>query len=293
MSGQLKEVRLRIASVKNTQQITKAMKMVAAAKLRRAQDAIVRMRPYSTKLEGILQNIVSSQDDGVEIAYAMEREVKSALIVLFTSDRGLCGGFNSNLIKTAKAAIKEQYASLNTKDIHVITVGRKGEQSFGKLDYSLDTTHTGLMSDISFANSAVVAETVMADYLAGKYDVVELVYSQFKNAASQIFTTERFLPIAKVEAKEGSSPEVDFIFEPGRKEIIESLLPKILKTQLFKALLDTNASEHGARMTAMDSATENANEMLKELRISYNRARQAAITTELTEIVAGAAALEG
>ena len=292
MSGQLKEVRTRIQSVTSTQQITKAMKMVSAAKLRRAQDAIIRMRPYSLKLSELLSNLVASLQGDVEIEYAKERDVKTVLIVLITSDRGLCGGFNSTLIKMTRGLIDEKYRG---KQVHLLLSGNKGYGFFKKFDYPANTDYVNIFSDLTFENAAKAADFIMESFANAEYDHVDLVYSQFKNAATQIFTAEQFLPIAKLDPEEGEggSNRVEFIFEPNKAEIVEYLVPKILKTQLFKALLDSNASEHGARMTAMDKATENASEMLRDLKISYNRARQAAITTELTEIVSGAAALEG
>lgn len=293
MSGQLKEVRTRIQSVISTQQITKAMKVVSAAKLRKAQEAIVRMRPYSLKLSELLSNLVASLQGDLEIEYAREKEVNNVLIVLITSDRGLCGGFNSNLIKLARTLIEKKYQG---KQITLLFLGSKGYRVFKKFEFATHTDYMDIFSDLTFEKAAEAATYIMDSYTKGEYDHVDLVYSQFKNAATQTFTAEQFLPIAKIEPAEGeeeSNNKVDFIFEPDKKDIIKHLIPKILKTQLFKALLDSNASEHGARMTAMDKATENANELLRDLKISYNRARQAAITTELTEIVSGAAALEG
>lgn len=292
MSGKLKEVRERISSVKSTQQITKAMKMVSAAKLRRAQDAITAMRPYSIKLSEILNNILVSQEGALNLDLSQEREVNSALIVLFTSNRGLCGAFNSNLIKKAKELINTQYSHLPAANIHVLTIGRKGLQQFNKLDYSVIKEYANLLDDVNFEDTAKAAEFAINGFKAGKWDKVDLVYSEFKNAATQLIDAEPFLPLAKQETSEEVTATADFIFEPNKEEIIKVLIPKILKTQFYKALLDTNASEHGARMTAMDKATENAEELMRDLKISYNRARQAAITTEITEIVSGAAALE-
>lgn len=294
MSGKLKEVRERISSVKSTQQITKAMKMVSAAKLRRAQDAITQMRPYANKLKEILNNILLSQEGAVSLNLSAEREVNNVLIVLFTSDRGLCGAFNANLIKKALQVIRTRYSHLPAQNVHILTVGRKGEQYFSKTDNEVIKKYTALLQDITFENTAEAAQFAMDGFLAGDWDKVELVYSEFKNAATQLIEAEDFLPLVPKPSEDAdTNAEVpDFIFEPNKEEIIKVLIPKILKTQFYKALLDTNASEHVARMTAMDKATENAEEMLRELRISYNRARQAAITTELTEIVSGAAALE-
>jgi F-type H+-transporting ATPase subunit gamma len=297
MAGQLKEVRNRIKSVISTQQITKAMKMVSAAKLRRAQDRITQMRPYSQKLSEMLSNIVSAAEGDVNVDLSVAREVKNALVVVMTSDRGLCGAFNTNINKTALQLIRTKYAALNPKNVHVLCIGKKSAQFFKKYSYNVIETHIELYANLKFDAVAALAEELMAAYSAKQYDAVDMVYSQFKNAATQIFTAEQYLPIAKVSEVVGQatskSTKADFIFEPTQAEIIETLMPKILKVQLFKGLLDTNASEHGARMTAMDKASENANEILKNLKISYNRARQAAITTELSEIVAGAAALQG
>jgi F-type H+-transporting ATPase subunit gamma len=219
-----------------------------------------------------------------------QREVKKALVVVFTSDRGLCGAFNTNVNKKAKALIEEQYS--NT-DVTVMAMGKKASQFFKKLDVNLNDKYAELITSFDFETVADIAEEIMAAFENKEYDKVDLVYAQFRNPAVQFFVSEPFLPIMPTENEEEESNSVDFIFEPNRESIIKTLVPKILKTQLFKALLDTNASQHGARMTAMDNATENAEELLKELKISYNRARQAAITTELTEIVSGAAALEG
>jgi len=294
MAGQLKEVRSRIKSVISTQQITKAMKMVSAAKLRRAQDRITQMRPYSQKLSEMLSNIVTATEGDVAIDLSVAREVQNVLLVVMTSDRGLCGAFNTNVNKAALNSIRTKYAHLSEKNIHIMTIGKRSLQFFKKHSYNVIETYTELFANLNFEAVASIAEGVMQDYNNKKFDAVELVYSQFKNEGTQIFTAEQFLPISKVADISGnkSSSKADFIFEPEKNEILETLIPKILKTQFYKGLLDTNASEHGARMTAMDKASENANEILKNLRISYNRARQAAITTELSEIVAGAAALK-
>jgi F-type H+-transporting ATPase subunit gamma len=293
MPGQLKEVRNRIKSVSSTQQITKAMKMVSAAKLRRAQDKIVQMRPYSQKLSAMLQNIVSGEKD-IEIKLAAERPIQKVLVIIMTSDRGLCGGFNANLIKTAKQHINTKYNQLN-KDGHVtvMCIGKKGNDVFKKT-HATNTDNLTLYSNIVFSAVSAAAESIMSSYIAGIYDKIDIVYSQFKNAATQEFKAEAFLPVPKtVNNAASTATTTDFIYQPSKTQLIDDLVPKILKTQFYKCLLDTNASEHGARMTAMDKATENANELLKSLKITYNRARQAAITTELTEIVSGAAALEG
>lgn len=294
MSGQLKEVRLRIASVTSTQQITKAMKMVSAAKLRRAQDAILQMRPYSQKLQEMLSNIVSGLGDDMSIKLAEEREPARILLIPITSDRGTCGAYNANVIKAAKQVIEDKYkAQYEAGNVTILPVGKKGYEYFDRHGYKVVADFWNLFSDFTFENVKHVAQYAQEGFLAGEYDKVELVYSQFKNAATQVFVSEPYLPIPKVEKEEGDNIQSDFIFEPSKEALIEELMPKILNTQVFKAMLDANASEHGARMTAMDKATENANELLRNLKISYNRARQAAITTELTEIVSGAAALQG
>jgi F-type H+-transporting ATPase subunit gamma len=293
MSGALKEVRNRIKSVQSTQQITKAMKMVSAAKLRRAQDAILQMRPYAQQLQSMLSNIVSNSDGDVSMALAAERHVEKVLIIVVTSDRGLCGGYNSNLIKLAKQVMNEKYPAQAAKgNVKFLPIGKKGYEHFTKNDFGVIDAYWDIFTGLSFSKVQAAAKYATNAFATKEFDAVELVYSEFKNAATQVFVDEPFLPIKKVEKKEGQK-KADFIFEPGKDVLIKELMPKILNTQLYKAVLDANASEHGARMTAMDKASENANEMLKSLKISYNRARQAAITTELTEIVSGAAALNG
>ncbi|RYY21139.1 MAG: ATP synthase F1 subunit gamma [Chitinophagaceae bacterium] len=294
MAGQLKEVRNRIKSVQNTQQITKAMKMVSAAKLRKAQDNIVQMRPYARKLQEVLSNIVSNSDgDAGGSGLAQERPIEKVLLIVITSDRGLCGAYNANIIKMAKLAIREKYTTQAAKGNVVIwTIGKKGYEHFLKNKFNVDPTYRDIFLKLNFENVQACSQAAVKAFEKKEFDVVELVYSEFKNAATQKFTVERFLPIPKIQAKEGAK-KVDFIFEPEKEQLIAELMPKILNTQLYKAVLDANASDHGARMTAMDKATENANELIKSLKISYNRARQAAITTELTEIVSGAAALQG
>jgi F-type H+-transporting ATPase subunit gamma len=293
MSGALKEVRNRIQSVKSTQQITKAMKMVSAAKLRRAQDAIIQMRPYAKKLQEMLSNIVSSSGGDVNMALTTVRPVEKVLVIVITSDRGLCGGYNGNLIKLAKVVLNEKYANQTLKgSSEILPLGKKGFEHFTKNKFKVIDQYWDIFSQLTFEHVAAVSKFAMDAFEKGYVDAVELIYSEFRNAATQKFTVEQFLPIKKTEQKKGEA-KADFIFEPDKKVLIEELMPKILNTQLYKAILDAHASEHGARMTAMDKATENAEELLKSLKISYNRARQAAITTELTEIVSGAAALQG
>ena len=293
MSGQLKEVRNRIKSVQSTQQITKAMKMVSAAKLRRAQDAIVQMRPYAQKLQEMLSNIVSNAEGEVGGSLAKDRGNEKVLLIVITSDRGLAGGYNANIIKLAKLTIEEKYKAQRQKsNVTIWNVGKKGYEGLSRADYKTNADFKDVFLSLSFETVQAVSVAAVKAFENKEFDVIELVYSEFKNAATQRFVVERFLPIPKLEKKEGVK-KADFIFEPAKEELVAELMPKILNTQLFKAILDAHASEHGARMTAMDKASENANELLKGLKISYNRARQAAITTELTEIVSGAAALQG
>jgi F-type H+-transporting ATPase subunit gamma len=293
MSGQLKEVRLRIQSVTSTQQITKAMKMVSAAKLRRAQDAILQMRPYTQKMQEMLGNIVSSLSGDMHLPLAEERSAERVLIIPITSDRGTCGAYNSNVIKAAIKTIDAKYPTQKAKgNVTILPMGKKGYEYFQRHGYKLVDDFWNMFADLGFDNVKRAAVYAQEAFLRKEYDRVELVYSQFKNAATQIFVSEPYLPIPKVEVTENTK-QTDFIFEPSKEVLIEELMPKILNTQVYKAILDANASEHGARMTAMDKATENAAEILRSLKISYNRARQAAITTELTEIVSGAAALNG
>jgi F-type H+-transporting ATPase subunit gamma len=293
MSGALKEVRNRIKSVQSTQQITKAMKMVSAAKLRRAQDSIQQMRPYAKKLHEMLANIVNNTELEVGGNLTEARHVEKVLLIVITSDRGLCGGYNANLVKLAKQTIVENYGAAHAKkNITIWNIGKKGWESLSKQGFNTNADYKDIFLHLNFENVQACAKAAAQAFINREYDVVEIVYSEFKNAASQLFKVERFLPIPKVEKKAGAV-KADFIFEPNQAELVMELMPKILNTQLYKAVLDANASEHGARMTAMDKATENAGELLKTLKISYNRARQAAITTELTEIVSGAAALQG
>ena len=301
MSGQLKEVRNRIGAVMSTQQITKAMKLVAASKLRKAQQRITQMRPYANKLYDILGNIVAATEGDINIDYAKVRLVEKVLLVVVTSDRGLCGGFNSNVAKLAKQTAKEKYpAQYKAGNITLMFVGAKGLATLGKeAFFSYNKDYADLFSRLTFDNSLQAAEYLMSAYENKQFDAIEVIYNRFKNQITQIPSVEQFLPIQKLntqpekeKSEESSKMRPDFIFEPDRVKIMDELVPKILKTQFFRYLLDSNASEHGARMTAMDNATENAEELLRDLRITYNRARQAAITTEITEIVSGAAALE-
>lgn len=290
----LKEIRIRIGSVNTTQQITKAMKLVAASKLKRAQDRITQMRPYSEKLNEILSNLMSSLDSSSSVAYNTKREVKKVLLVVITSDKGLCGGFNANIIKTTRRLLAETYADpYKAGNVTLLCIGKKGYDYFKK-DTNLQfvTDHVSMMSKLSFQTSQQISESLMKHFLDANYDAIDLVYSQFKNAATQIFTVERFLPVEPANVSAKSNKKADYIFEPQKGQLLEELVPKILNTQFYKALLDTNASEHGARMVAMESATNNANELMRNLKIVYNRERQANITKEILEIVGGAAALE-
>lgn len=294
----LKEVRERITSVKSTQQITKAMKMVAAAKLRRAQQAIVEMRPYSNKLSAMLSNILSNLEGDVETSFGVERPIKNALVVVITSNRGLCGGFNSNVSKLAIELAHEKYSKeYEAGNLTYLFIGKKGydylKSRVTKAHFNTEYLEI-VGKDFDFEDSANVATVLMDAFEAGDYDAIDIVYGQFKNAAIQNYTVEQFLPVAKLEVEEGSQSDekADFIFEPNKEDLLEYLVPTILKTQLHKTILDSNASEQGARMTAMDKASENAEELLKELKINYNKARQEAITAEISEIVGGVAALE-
>ncbi|MCH7413981.1 ATP synthase F1 subunit gamma [Belliella sp. R4-6] len=287
----LKEVKERINSVVSTQQITKAMKMVAAAKLRRAQDKITQMRPYSQKLTVILNNVSAASDGQADIVFAEKREINNVLVIPITSDKGLCGAFNTNVLKASSFAVNNQFAD---KNITILPLGKKAFEFFKKRGYNVIDTYYQIFSDVSFENVKLAAEFAMVEFAKGNYDKVVLVYNHFKNVATQEVITENFLPmISESEGLDTKSSDTDYILEPSREYIIEELVPTSLKIQFFKAVLESNASEHGARMTAMDKATENAGELLKELRLMYNRTRQAAITNEILEIVAGANALGG
>lgn len=293
MAG-LKEVRERIKSVKSTQQITKAMKLVSASKLKRATNRITQIRPYSEKLQNVLTNIMVSTDlSEMSMGFNEVRPVNKVLLVVMSSDRGLCGGFNSNLIKTAKKVVTEKYAHLDAKkQITILPVGKKANDAFKRFGLEINDDFFDLFYNLTFENASKTAEFIMNEFLNKEYDKVELVYSKFKNAAVQEFTSEEFLPIAKSTATKSSSSNADYIFEPSKVELLGELIPKILKTTFFRYALDNNASEHGARMVAMDSATNNAADLIKSLEIDYNKARQASITNQILEIVGGAAALD-
>lgn len=285
----LKEVKERIQSVSSTQQITKAMKMVAAAKLRRAQDRIVQLRPYSEKLAALLANVSSGNNEEGMNTYSEEREVKRVLIVPVSSDRGLCGAFNSNVVKACRRLIESD--ELQGKQVEVLPIGKKSYDNFRKKGYPMVNDFYEVFGDLTFDNVREAAEYAMNSYAEGKYDKVYLVYNEFKNVATQIVQTEQFLPIVEIEQDETVNTGIDYIYEPSKDFIVEELIPKSLKIQFYKAVLESNASEHGARMTAMGKATDNAAELLKELKLTYNRTRQAAITKEILEIVGGAEAL--
>ena len=288
----LKEVRNRIVSVSSTQQITKAMKMVSAAKLKRATSAIVQLRPYAVKMKEILSNLSASLEES-NSPFIKEREPVRVLLIAVSSNRGLAGAFNMNVIKTLNVLISEKYTEQHKKgNVHIVAIGKKVHDYYEKRKYNVIGNNHELYSELTFKNASKITEAVMEGFANGDYDRVDLVYNQFKNAAVQILTTEQLLPVPRSEAITlDSTKQVDYILEPSQEEIVEQLIPKSIKTQVYKAILDSHASEHGARMTAMDKATENAGDLLKALKLSYNQARQAAITTELSEIVSGAASL--
>ncbi len=287
----LKEVKTRITSVISTQQITKAMKMVAAAKLRKSQDRIMQMRPFAQKMTSILQNLSSNMSGDVDSWYSKVRQEEKILIVAITSDRGLCGSFNSSIFKGVLRLIQEKYPSQQAKkNVTVLTLGKKSFDFFSKRNFPVEGEFTGIFQSLSFEQASTAAEFLMDAFRKGQFDKIEIVYNQFKNVATQILTVEQFLPVLPVTS--GKKQDLDYIFQPNQEEIVTGIIPKSLKVQLYKAILDSNASENGARMTAMDKANENAGELLKELKLTYNRTRQAAITKEILEIVAGAEALK-
>ncbi|WP_282015765.1 ATP synthase F1 subunit gamma [Marinifilum flexuosum] len=284
----LKEIRTRISSVQKTKQVTAAMKMVSAAKLKKAQDAIVQIRPYADKLHEILSNLTGSlnPDDNL---YGVQRKADKILLIAITSNKGLCGAFNSNVIKQVNVLTEGVYADQNQKgNLEVLCIGKQANEILKKT-HKVIGERNSLYDDLSFENVSALAESIMEEFVEGKYDKVELVYNQFKNAGVQILTTEQFLPVQQDEDE--NNVQSDYIFEPNKEEIVQDLIPKSLKTQFFKAMLDSFASEHGARMTAMHKATDNASDLIQELNLTYNKARQAAITNEILEIVSGANAL--
>ncbi|MCD2258204.1 ATP synthase F1 subunit gamma [Psychroserpens luteolus] len=281
----LKEIRNRISSVSSTMQITSAMKMVSAAKLKKAQDAITAMRPYSDKLTELLQSLSATLDGDSGSKFASQREVKKVLIVAVTSNRGLAGAFNSNIIKEVTNLTNDTYAN---QEVSYLAIGKKANDAFKKTN-NVIANKSEVYDDLTFDNIAEIAQMLMDKFVAGDFDKIEIVYNKFKNAATQIVMTEQFLPIVPIEGE--ANTNVDYIFEPSKVEIVEQLIPKSLKTQLYKSVRDSFASEHGARMTAMHKATDNATELRDQLKLTYNKARQAAITNEILEIVGGAEAL--
>ena len=290
----LKEVKGRIQSVTSTQQITKAMKMVAAAKLRRAQDRILQMRPYAQKLGGIMQNISSSvNEEVIENPFAEARDVKNVLLVVVSSDRGLCGAFNSNVFKFTRALIEEKFEGVQAAGgLHILPVGKRSRDYFVKRDFQVIDDYAEMFGNLNFSQAIEASKLIQDRFIEGKYDHVEIVFNEFKNVATQILRSEQYLPIeGKIGDEEEVESENDYIYEPDQEFIFHEIVPKSLNIQFYKALLESNAAEHGARMTAMDQATDNAAELLKELKLTYNRTRQAAITKEILEIVGGAEAL--
>ncbi|WP_417362631.1 ATP synthase F1 subunit gamma [Galbibacter sp.] len=283
----LKEIRNRITSVGSTMQITSAMKMVSAAKLKKAQDAITAMRPYADKLTELLQSVSASLEGESGSVFAEQREVKNVLVVSITSNRGLCGAFNTNVIKESSRLANETYAD---KNVSFMTIGKKGHDILGKKFYVIHNNNS-VFDDLTYENVSEITRRLMDIYSEGTYDKIVLVYNHFRNAATQVVKTENFLPIQPVALEDSVSSSADYIFEPNKVEIVETLIPKSLKTQLYKSIRDSFASEHGARMTAMHKATDNAGELRSELKLTYNKARQAAITNEILEIVGGAEAL--
>ena len=287
----LKEVRNRIVSISSTQQITKAMKMVSAAKLRRAQDAIHQMRPYAKKLAEMIATVSAQTEAGAENPFTEVREIKNALIIVVTSDRGLCGAFNANVGKATMALVQEKYAGLHAAgNVEILALGKKGGEYLSRRGYKVNDANADIFSRLNFTNVREIGEFVLNAFTEKKYDVVEVLFNYSKNVATQIIQTEQLLPLVASETGEKAS-SVDYIFEPSEEEIISELIPKSIKLSIFRALLESNSSEHGARMTAMDKATENAGELIKALKLEYNRSRQAAITKEILEIVGGAEAL--
>ena len=287
----LKEVKTRIGSVISTQQITKAMKMVAAAKLRKSQDRILQMRPFAQRMKVIMQNLSGNMEG--DNWYSKVRAEEKILIVAISSDRGLCGSFNSNIFKAVLRLIHEKYTLQHAKkNVTILPIGKKTLDYFGKRQYPIAGDFVTIFSGLSYDKVSEAAQYMMDTFRKGDYDKIEIVYNQFKNVATQILITEQLLPVLPVPVTAGKKVDINYIFQPNQEEIMKGLIPKSLKAQLYKAVLDSNASENGARMTAMDKANENAGELLKDLKLMYNRTRQAAITKEILEIVAGAEALK-
>ncbi len=291
--GNLKEIRIRIASVKSTQQITSAMKLVSASKFRKSQTAILKLRPYASKLNEVIQNLSASADNAGANKYSKQREIKNILIVALSSNKGLCGAFNSNIIKETNHLIslyKEQHSG---SKISLIGIGRKVSDYYSKRNYNVIDRLDSIFDSLTFDNSVKISEKLINYFTGEQFDKIVFVYNKFKNASVQILTSEQFLPVIPSADTGNKKTQVDYIFEPSQEEILEELIPKALKIHLYRALLDSNASEHGARMTAMHKATDNATELLKNLNLAYNKARQASITNEILEIVGGAEALKG
>ena len=288
----LKEIRTRISSVKTTRQVTNAMKMVSAAKLRKAQEAVMRIRPYADKLSDILGSLSSSLDSQEDNPYSVDKGFNKILLVTINSNRGLCGGFNANVNKQAHKLMQFDYSEqTKNQNIDILAIGKKSFDFFRKLDLNI-SHHNDLYNHLDFEHTAPVVETIMENFVKGKYDKVFLIYNEFKNAATQNLKVEQFLPIAETESS-AKQTTVDYLFEPSKNEIVKELIPKSLKIQFYKSLLDSHAAEHGARMTAMHMATDNATELIRSLNLQYNKARQASITNEILEIVGGAEALKG
>ena len=292
MAG-LKEIRIRIASVKTTRQVTSAMKIVSAAKLKKAQDAVSQIRPYASKLHGILTSLSSSLENSEDSIFTQQREPEKVLIILITSNRGLCGGFNSNISKNAAKLVHEKYSEqYKNGNVSFLSIGKQGMRQLKHLKMNVTDSNHEIFDNLNFENVAAIANQVMTDFEAGKFDRVELVYNQFKNAAVQIQTTEQFLPV-ELGDNSSSKNNADYIFEPSKEYIVKVLIPRILRIQFYKAIIDSFAAEHGARLTAMHKATDNATELLSYLTLQYNKARQASITGEILEITSGAEALKG
>ena len=292
MAG-LKEIRIRIASVKTTRQVTSAMKIVSAAKLKKAQDAVSQIRPYASKLHGILTSLSSSLENSEDSIFTQQREPEKVLIILITSNRGLCGGFNSNISKNAAKLVHEKYSEqYKNGNVSFLSIGKQGMRQLKHLKMNVTDSNHEIFDNVNFENVAAIANQVLTDFEAGKFDRVELVYNQFKNAAVQIQTSEQFLPV-ELGDDTSSKNNADYIFEPSKEYIVKVLIPRILRIQFYKAIIDSFAAEHGARLTAMHKATDNATELLNYLTLQYNKARQASITGEILEITSGAEALKG
>jgi len=291
----LKIIRTRIASVKSTRQITSAMKMVSAAKLRKAQDKIVRLRPYANKLHeilvGVSQSLVDVEEDNI---YGKKRDPEKVLIIMITSNRGLCGGFNSNVVKETRRIVADKYHKQASKgNLWFIAIGKKGFEFLRRQKLNILEEHNQVFNNLTFSNVSVIAEKVMEYFVSGKFDRIDIIYNQFKNAAVQNLTNEPFLPVETAQADQKTVTLADYIYEPTKEEIVKELIPKSLKIQFYKAVLDSWVAEHGARMTAMHKATDNATQLIKELTLQYNKARQASITNQILEVVSGAEALKG